>query len=41
MSQRTEDMSAAAGVWRGRIQRAPTGEEFIGWKRIHSEFQEG
>jgi hypothetical protein len=29
------------GVWRGRIQRAPTGEEFIVWKRIRSEFQEG
>jgi hypothetical protein len=28
------------GVWRGRIQRATSGEEFIVWKRIRSEFQE-
>ena len=27
-------------VWRGRIQRATNGEEFIVWKRIRSEFQE-
>jgi hypothetical protein len=26
--------------WRGRIQRAASGEEFIVWKRIRSEFQE-
>jgi len=28
------------GVWRRRIQRATSGEEFIVWKRIRSEFQE-
>ena len=28
-------------VWRGRIQRATSGEEFIVWKRVRSEFQEG
>ena len=27
------------GIWRGRIQRATSGEEFITWKRIRSEFQ--
>ncbi len=29
------------GVWRGRILRATNGEEFMTWKRIRSEFQEG
>src|SRR5882724_13225411 len=29
------------GVWRGRIQRATSGEEFIVWKRIRSEFLGG
>ena len=29
------------GLWRGRIQRATSGEEFIVWKRMRSEFQEG
>ena len=28
------------GVRCGRIQRATSGEEFIVWKRIRSEFQE-
>ena len=28
------------GVWRGRIQRAPSGEELIVWKRMRSEFQQ-
>jgi hypothetical protein len=26
------------GVWRGRIQRDKSGEEFIVWKRMRSEF---
>jgi len=26
------------GIWRGRIQRAPSGEELIVWKRMRSEF---
>jgi len=29
-----------AGVWRGRIQRAASGEELIVWKRTRSEFQQ-
>ncbi len=28
------------GIWRGRIQRDKSGEEFVVWKRIRSEFQE-
>ncbi|PYN89310.1 MAG: hypothetical protein DMD87_05960 [Candidatus Rokuibacteriota bacterium] len=28
------------GVWRGRIQRSTSGEEFVVWKRVRSEFQE-
>ena len=27
-------------IWRGRIQRSTSGEEFIVWMRIRSEFQE-
>lgn len=26
------------GVWRGRIQRDKSGEEYIVWKRLRSEF---
>ena len=26
------------GIWRGRIQRDRSGEEYIVWKRMRSEF---
>ena len=34
----TIGVDSDGGVWRGRIQRDRSGEEFIVWKHMRSEF---